>query len=198
MKKIAVFASGEGTTLDYLCEASKQGSLKAKISVVITNNCGIKAEDVARKYNINCCGIPKNGCDGKNAYKTIENWSEELYYWAENVGLKPDLIVLAGFNQKIHVPARWEKRIINIHPSLLPKYGGKGMFGLNVHQAVIDAKEIFSGCSVHVVDNIYDHGPIIDQIQVPVFNTDDAISLQNRIKLKEKILLTKVINEYVC
>jgi formyltetrahydrofolate-dependent phosphoribosylglycinamide formyltransferase len=92
-----------------------------------------------------------------------------------------DLIILAGFLRKIDIPANWEGRILNIHPALLPKYGGKGFYGHRVHQAVIDAGDQESGCTVHVVDDQYDHGPVLVQKKVPVFPDDSVEELAERV-----------------
>lgn len=194
-KRIAVFVSGLGTTLDALCEAEKSGELNATVVAVISNHCGIKAGEVAKKHGLLYAQIPRKGIGG-DAYKSTEVWSDMLYFWANGLGVSPDLIVLAGFSQKLFVPQAWEGRILNIHPSLLPAYGGKGMFGINVHKAVLKAGEKYSGCSVHVVDNIYDNGPILGQMRVPVLNDDTPDSLQERVKAAEKILYPQIINGY--
>lgn len=194
-KRIAVFVSGLGTTLDALCEAEKSGNLNATVVAVISNHCDIKAGDVARKHGLLYAQIPRKGVGG-DAYKSTEAWSEMLYHWANGLGQNPDLIVLAGFSQKLFVPPEWQGRILNIHPSLLPAYGGKGMYGLNVHEAVLKAGERYSGCSVHVVDNVYDNGPILGQIRVPVLEGDTPETLQNRVKSAETILYPQIISDY--
>jgi len=194
-KRIAVFVSGSGTTLNDLCESEKIGELKANVVAVISSHNDIKAGDVAKKHNILYAQIPRKTHDGY-VYPSTESWSKMLYHWANRLGQNPDLIVLAGFNQKLFVPPEWEGKILNIHPSLLPAYGGKGMFGLNVHTAVLKAKEKYTGCSVHVVDNIYDNGKIIGQIRVPILDNDTPEILQGRVKIAEKILYPQIINNY--
>ncbi len=116
--------------------------------------------------------------------QTLEEW-------------KPDLIVLAGYMKKIPdiIIKKYANRIINIHPSLLPKYGGKGYFGMNVHKAVIENGEKESGCTVHVVTNEYDSGPVLEQTRVPVFPDDTPEALQKRILVQEHLLLPKVIRQ---
>src|SRR5699024_7807145 len=95
----------------------------------------------------------------------------------------PDLIVLAGYLLKIpaSVVRQYPKQIINIHPSLLPKFGGKGFYGRKVHEAVLEAGDTTTGCSVHLVDEEYDRGPILDQRSVPVLKTDTPESLAKRV-----------------
>ena len=118
--------------------------------------------------------------------KTLQDWD-------------PDLIVLAGYLKKIpdSVVDYYKDRIINIHPSLLPKYGGKGFYGRNVHKAVIEAGDPFSGCTVHFVNSEYDRGSIIQQKKIPVFSADTPDSLAKRVLKEEHKLLPKVINQLI-
>lgn len=195
MKRIAVFVSGLGTTLDALCEAEKNGTMKAKVAAVISNHVGVRAGEIAKKHGLLYAQIPRKGVGG-DAYKSTEAWSDMLYHWANGLGCRPDLIVLAGFSQKLFVTPEWQGRILNIHPSLLPKYGGKGMFGLRVHETVLAAGEEYSGCSVHVVDNVYDNGPILGQLRVPILLGDTPETLQARVKEAENILYPQIIDSY--
>ena len=89
--------------------------------------------------------------------------------------------MLAGFLHYLPIPAAWRGRVVNIHPALLPKFGGKGMYGDRVHQAVIEAREKESGCTVHWVDDVYDHGAVILQKRVPVRPDDTAEDLAHRV-----------------
>lgn len=186
MKRIVVFVSGGGTTLNALCEAAGD---KLLIAAVIANKPDIPAASIAKKHNILYATIPK---DDKNT----SDWSKRLFQWTDMLGQRPDLIALAGFNQKIFVPPEWEGRILNIHPSLLPRFGGKGMYGIHVHRAVLASGEQYSGCTVHVVDNFYDHGPILAQGRVPVFSQDTPETLRERVQEKERILYPQVIESY--
>jgi phosphoribosylglycinamide formyltransferase-1 len=196
-KRLAVFVSGAGTTLDALCEATKSGKLNATIEVVISNRLGIKAGEVAKKHGVVYCQIPRQGggrSDPFDAYGTTRKWSEALYSWANFS--KPDLIILAGFDQRIYVPQEWQGRILNTHPSLLPKYGGKGMYGSKVHEAVLEGDERYTGCTVHVVDNLYDHGVILAQSRVPIFGDDTPKTVQDRVQRAERQMYPLVINDY--
>lgn len=188
MKRIAVFVSGRGTTLDALCEAAGR-TMNANVAVVIANRTNIAASAVAKKHGILYVTIPKDE-------RPVKDWSKRLFQWTNSVGQHPDLIALAGFDQKIFVHPEWNGRILNIHPSLLPAFGGKGMYGIHVHRAVLQSDALFSGCTVHVVDNAYDHGLILAQSRVPINSNDTPESLQERIQQMERIVYPRVIESY--
>jgi formyltetrahydrofolate-dependent phosphoribosylglycinamide formyltransferase len=107
-----------------------------------------------------------------------------------------DLVCLAGWLCLLEIPARYQGRVMNIHPALLPRFGGKGMYGQKVHQAVIDAKCTLSGCTVHYVDNQYDNGPIILQRTCPVFPDDTAATLAARVFEQEKLAYPEAIRRH--
>ena len=90
-------------------------------------------------------------------------------------------MLLAGFLRLLHIPPAWDRRVLNIHPSLIPKFCGEGYYGNRVHQEVLNAGETMSGCTVHFVDNVYDHGPIVLQKEVPVYADDSVESLAARV-----------------
>lgn len=187
MKNIVVFASGSGTNFQAIIDAVEAGQIDARISGLLASKPGIGALERARKHNINIQVLRPSDFDDSSAYEaTLLNMLDE---W------QPNLIVLAGYMLKVpnSVLDRYENKIINIHPSLLPKYGGKGFYGSKVHEAVIANDEEESGCTVHYVTEIYDDGPIIDQIKVPVRDTDDPETLAARILKQEHKLLPRVI-----
>jgi phosphoribosylglycinamide formyltransferase-1 len=167
IKKIAVFVSGKASTLDNICS-----KLDVEVTWVISNN--LKAMSVVEKHKL-------------KLIKVLDPLDPNIY------NLPVDLIVLAGWNKLVPAEALVNKRIINIHPSLLPKYGGKGYYGLKVHEAVLTAKERISGCTVHWVDEQYDHGKIIAQQTVPVFDYDTPESLQERVQEAERELYPQTI-----
>ena len=142
---LAVFASGSGTTLQAIIDSIESKKLDAKISVVISNKPDAYALQRAQK-----AGIPTYVISSKGK----ENIDNELFECLKNYEI--DLIVLAGYLRMIGDKLLANYRIINTHPSLLPKFGGKGMHGMNVHQAVIDSKEKISGVTVHFVNNEYE------------------------------------------
>ncbi len=182
---LAVFASGSGTTLQAIIDSIESKKLDAKISVVISNKPDAYALQRAQK-----AGIPTYVISSKGK----ENIDNELFECLKNYEI--DLIVLAGYLRMIGDKLLANYRIINTHPSLLPKFGGKGMHGMNVHQAVIDSKEKISGVTVHFVNNEYDRGNIIRQVEVEVLPDDDAETLSARVQVAEKIQLVQVLQDF--
>lgn len=191
MKHIVVFASGSGTNFQSLIDAVKAGQIPARIQGLITNKSNIKALERAHAHGIESVVLAPSAFESEQAYvdalqKTLADW-------------KADLIVLAGY--MIKVPAdiieKYEGRILNIHPSLLPKYGGKGFYGIKVHRAVIENNERESGCTVHIVNEEYDQGPVLAQKKVPVLKTDTPEILAKRVLQKEHELLPEVVAEII-
>jgi folate-dependent phosphoribosylglycinamide formyltransferase PurN len=125
-----------------------------------------------------------------------DRWANSIYQ-IFNVTPKIHLAVMGGFLAHLPIREGFENKILNIHPSLLPKFGGKNMHGANVHREVLKAKEKVTGCTVHVVDEIYDHGPILAQQEVPILSEDTFETLQERVQEEERRLYPKVIKEYL-
>lgn len=174
---IAIFASGTGTTLQTLID--RQADLGYHVALVVANR-ECQAVERAQKHH-----IPTLQTKDWTAIDTaLANSSIQL-------------VVLAGFLAIIPqwICEKWNKRIINIHPSLLPKYGGKGMYGIHVQEAVLAAKEQEAGCTVHYVSAEIDGGSIIAQAKVDVLPEDTPETLAQRIQEQEKILLPRVIDE---
>lgn len=188
MKKLVVLASGSGSNFQAIIDAVKSGTIKGEIAGLISNKQDIGAVKRAQKNSIPVCIIPAaSGTEFSGAlHKQLAEWA-------------PDLIVLAGYLRKIpdSIISRYPNKIINIHPSLLPKYGGKGFYGERVHKAVLHDKESVSGCTVHFVNEEYDSGDIIEQAEVPVLPSDTADSLANRILEQEHQLLPSVIAHFL-
>ena len=188
---IAVFASHGGSDLQAIIDACKSGRLDAKVSVVISNN----SKSMALK-RAQASGIPAFHF----SQKIIED-SQVL----EDAILKTlfehdiQIIFLAGYLKKLgsSILKAFENRVFNIHPSLLPKYGGKGMYGINVHEAVIKAKDTESGITIHRVDGGYDTGEIIAQKIVPVLEGDTAEVLAARILEQEHIFIVDVLSDII-
>ena len=187
MINIVVFASGSGTNFQSIIDATESGQINGRIAGLITNKTGIQAIERAENHGIEHATLAPSQFDNYQDY--YEALVEQLRTW------DTDLIALAGYMIKIPVPIieAYEGRILNIHPSLLPKYGGKGFYGMNVHRAVIENEESESGCTVHVVTEEYDQGPILEQTKVPVKDSDDAESLSERILKEEHKLFPHVI-----
>ena len=185
MYNLVVFASGNGSTLQSIIDAIDKKELHSKIVLVVSNNPDAFALERAKKAN-----IPTYVIKNKN-YQDIDN---ELYEVLSHYDI--NLIVLAGYLKLIGDKLLSNYTIINTHPSLLPKYGGKGMHGIHVHKAVIDAKEKQSGVTVHYINNEYDKGNIISQTVVDVLETDTPESLASRVQAAEKIQLVNVIKKF--
>lgn len=169
-KRVAIFASGAGSNAKKIIEHFKNSS-SVKIALIVCNKPGAGVLNIAEENNIPSLLIEKEQFFRGNAY------TDEL----KKLGV--DFIVLAGFLWKVPVALikAFPKQIINIHPALLPKYGGKGMYGHFVHEAIIHNKETESGITIHYVDELYDHGQIIFQATCEVLPTDTPDSLAERI-----------------
>ncbi len=191
MKNIVVFASGSGSNFQSIIDAVESGNLSARITGLISNKPGTKALDRASSHNIPWVILSEND------FGSYEEYSEILL--AQLLEWDAQLLVLAGFLRKIpsNVIGAYQNRILNIHPSLLPKYGGKGFYGINVHRAVIKAGDVETGCTIHIVSENYDEGPILDQAKIPVLADDTPEKLAARVLQKEHILYPKVISDYL-
>lgn len=185
MFNVAVFVSGKGSNLKSLFEKIDKNFVT--IAAVVSNKKECGAVDFANQKSIPVFFISDKLDSDFIDYKTL---TQKFF------DLKIDLIVLAGFLKKIpdEFIDTFNKRIINIHPALLPKYGGKGMYGLNVHRAVFESGEKFSGATVHYVDKIYDNGEIIAQEKVDISDCKSPEEIANKVLMIEHILLPSVVN----
>lgn len=183
--KIAVLISAGGTTLKNLIETHRRGNLPVTIALVISSNPAAAGNRFATDNGIELVTVERRDFESDDAFSKV------IFDHCRRA--KIDLVVMGGFLKKIVVPADFENRIINIHPSLIPDFCGKGMYGMRVHQAVIESGATTSGCTVHYVDNQYDHGPIIAQKKVDVLPTDTPKDLQQRVFSVECDLYPTVI-----
>lgn len=187
MKNIAVFASGSGSDMQSVIDAVENGKIDGRVVAVVTNKEGIYALERAKKHNIESRVFTlADYKDNVSRDKAISDYLKD-----KNI----DLIVLAGYIA-IVTPVlvdEYAGRIINIHPSLIPKHCGVGMYGLNVHKSVLASGDKESGCTVHYVDHGADTGKIIEQRRVPVLEGDSPESLQARILEVEHVLLPEVV-----
>ena len=186
MKKIVVFASGSGSNAERIATYfSEKGS--AKVNLILCNNPQAGVLDRAKRLE-----IPSLVFDKQAFYKT--NIVLDLIKTQQ-----PDLIVLAGFLWKVpeNLIAAYPSRILNIHPSLLPKYGGKGMYGAHVHQAVVNNNETESGITIHFVNEHYDEGNILFQAKTKVLPSDTPDTLADKIPLLEYEHFPKVIENWL-
>lgn len=177
---------GNGTTLQSIIDAIQNKKLDAQISLVVSDHENAYALQRAKNANIATYVIKE---------KTIPEIDKELTNELQNYTV--DLIVLAGFLRMIGNSLLSQYTIINTHPSLLPKFGGKGMYGMNVHRAVIEAKEEYSGVTLHYVNHEYDTGNIIRQTKVKIEPTDTAETLSAKVQKAEKIQLIEVLQDFV-
>ncbi|MDO9537037.1 MAG: phosphoribosylglycinamide formyltransferase [Thermoplasmata archaeon] len=186
MLRIAVLASGSGTDLQAILDACETGQIDGQVVIVISNKEDAHALKRAREYEAKAVFIDHRGM------------SREAHEWRiteELDAMNIDLIVLAGYLRMFtnYIIDEYKNKIINIHPALLPKYGGKGMHGMNVHQAVLDSGDSESGCSVHFVTEGVDEGPVIARMHVPVKPDDTPKTLQERVLKAEHLLLPMVV-----
>ena len=185
MFKVAVLISGGGTNLQSVIDKVQSGYLNCKIEIVISDSEKAYGIERARQNKIDALAFSKKQYGDK--------LSDEILKIVEAKDV--DLIVTAGFLSilKGDLLKKYKNRIINIHPSLIPAFCGKGMYGLNVHRAAIEYGVKVSGCTVHFVDEGTDTGPIIIQKAVQVFSTDVAEELQKRVLEQEHVALPEAI-----
>ncbi|MFW5975979.1 MAG: phosphoribosylglycinamide formyltransferase [Alkalispirochaetaceae bacterium] len=184
MAGITVLVSGEGTTLQNLIDASSEGRLRSEILAVIADR-NARALDRAR-----AAGIPTHLILRKEHGEAL---SDRIF---EAIPDGTELLVLAGFLSILtgSILERFKERIINIHPALLPKFGGPGMYGIRVHRAVISKGERESGCTVHYVDEGTDTGPILLQRKLKVLPNESPEELRNRVAVLEKSAVVEGVN----
>ena len=172
---VVVFASGRGRTLQNLLQRIEEESLPLEVKALVVHR-PCNAELIAASHD-----LPVHHIDAEDRGSCHHLLQE----------LAPDLVVLAGWIRPFPVPA--PVPAINIHPSLLPKYGGHGMYGRRVHEAVIAAGEQVSGCTIHLVTEKYDEGPVLDHMEVPVKEGDTAEILASRVFEAECQLLPSTL-----
>jgi len=188
MLNVVVFGSGRGSNFKAVLDAMADGGIPlARISLVISNNATAGILDIARSGNIPALHI------SQKKFETEEAFVAALLETLRSHGT--DLVVLAGYMKRLPPPVvhAYRNRIINIHPALLPRFGGHGMYGLHVHAAVLAAQETVSGATVHLVDEEYDRGPTLLQRTVPVLPDDTPETLAARVLLVEHRLLPEAV-----
>ncbi|HXV01239.1 MAG TPA: phosphoribosylglycinamide formyltransferase [Caulobacteraceae bacterium] len=185
MINLAFLASNNGSGMRAVIAAIEAGHLAARPVLAVSNRQGAPALDFAREHGVATLVIPTIGdpaaADARLAVALADAGA--------------DLVVLSGYLRKLgpRTLAAYGGRTLNIHPALLPSHGGAGMYGRRVHEAVIAAGETISGASVHLVDDEYDHGPVLAQVEVPVIAADDAQSLEARVTAAEPRLLVETL-----
>lgn len=182
---IAVMISGGGTTLKNVLTEIDQGRCPALVKQVISSNANASGNRFATDRK-----IPLHVANRAD-HTTDAAYSEALFSVIREAEVR--YVILGGFLKRLVIPQDFVNRVINIHPSLVPSFSGQGMYGMRVHQAVLDYGCQLTGCTVHFVDNEYDHGPIISQRAVPVLPGDSAELLQKRVFREECRVYPEVI-----
>jgi len=189
MRRLALFISGTGGNATNLLRACREGRVAAQPVVAVSSSA--KAGGVQR---LEAEGLPV-AVVLRSAHGDDAAFSEACYRQAEAAGA--DVIALCGWLKKLEVPPRWAGRILNIHPGLLPRFGGAGMYGMHVHRAVVEAGVPVSGCTVHLVDNVFDHGEVLAVAEVPVAAGDTPEDLQKRVYEQEMALYPRALAAYL-
>tara|TARA_Y100000996_G_scaffold217315_1_gene170713 strand:+ start:6090 stop:6722 length:633 start_codon:yes stop_codon:yes gene_type:complete len=189
-KNIVVFASGTGSNFTAIHKCIDDGKINGRIVLLVSNNPRSKSIDFARSNRI------KTSIINKDLISDLAQYEDFLFKELESVNA--DLIVLAGYLKMIpiNIISEYKNKILNIHPSLLPKFGGKGFYGMRVHEAVFKSKEVFTGATVHFVDEIYDNGPIILQKKVKISPDDSPETIAKKVLDIEHRLLPYVVQKF--
>jgi phosphoribosylglycinamide formyltransferase-1 len=170
--QLAVLFSGGGRTVLNILDHIDSGKLDAEVCLAVASRAGITGIDRLAHRGLDVAVARESNDD-------LTTGDERVHAWLEDT--RPDLICLCGYLRLLQLSPWMQERTINIHPALLPKFGGKGMYGTMVHQAVLDQEETLSGCTVHYVDGEYDHGPTILQRTCDVYSTDTPQDLADRV-----------------
>lgn len=184
---IAVFASGGGSNFQVLIDKQATGELPVSITLMVGNNSKANAFDRAKKHNIPTLHISQSHFTSEKEYVTT------LLHNLDKAQV--DLIVLAGFMKMIpsELIQKYRNRIVNIHPALLPAFGGKGMYGMHVHRAIVEYGAKVTGITVHFVDEEYDHGPVIFQDTIAVTSEDTPEDVAAKVLTVEHNSLWRVV-----
>ncbi len=190
-KNVAFFASGEGTTFRAFLEQWKQGILPIQQALLVTNNSTCGAVTIAHEHGVEVFHI------SAKSHPNEQEFASEMLQKLQDA--KIELILLVGYMKKLpaNVIEHFKGCIYNTHPALLPKYGGKGMYGIHVHTAVLQNHETESGATIHLVTEEYDEGQIIAQTVVPVEHNDTPETLHNRVKKPERNMYIDTIKTLV-
>ena len=185
---IAVLLSGRGTTFHNLIKKRDAGELDVDFRVVISSNHHVVGLEVAA-----AASIPTEVTE-RTDFASSKDFSDRIFSCCRKADV--DLVVMGGFLQRIDIPTDFINRVMNIHPALIPSFCGQGMYGQRVHQAVLEYGAKVSGCTVHFVDNEYDHGPIIIQRVVPIADDDTPEILASRVFREECLAYPEALRLY--
>lgn len=180
--RLCVMLSGSGRTLENLFAASGDGRLSATVELVIASR-PCRGVEIARER-----GVETRVEAGEISAGTLARLLHEH---------RIDVVALAGYLRRVHVPEGWQGRILNIHPSLLPAFGGQGMYGDRVHAGVLAAGLTETGCTVHLVDDRFDTGPVLLQRRCPVLPGDDVSTLASRVFAEERRAYPEALQQFI-
>ena len=187
--RLGFLVSGGGSNMLAIIDACKDGSLKAECCVIISNNSKSKALKRGKAADIPTAHLSTktHTCDQELDIAITRKLEE----------YEVNLVILAGY-MKLLGPTtvtKFRNRILNIHPALLPRFSGKGFYGKNIHKAVLSSNEKFTGVTIHIVDEQYDHGPIIAQREIAIMKNDTLDSLEQRVLLQEHTLYVETLQQ---
>lgn len=182
--RLVVLLSGSGRTLENLLEAIAAGRLPARVVAVVSSRPDVRGVAIATRAGLPVHVLQPTG-------RPVDAWSDGIFNVCREA--RADLVVMAGWLHLVRIPDDFAGRVVNIHPSLLPAFGGRGFHGMHVHRAVLDRGCTVSGCTVHLVDDEYDHGRILLQETVPVLPDDTPESLAARVFAAECRALPEAI-----
>ena len=188
--RLVALISGGGTTLQNLIDCIIAGKLDAQIVGVVASRADIFGVERAHRAGLPVTVVSSAGCELPSTERVV--YSDRV--WAEVRSFKPDLVCFAGWLHLLSIPQDYHHKVLNIHPSLLPAFGGKGMYGHRVHEAVLATGVKLSGCTVHFADDTYDTGPIIVQKCIPVKEGDNPDTLAARVFQAECEAYPEAIN----
>ncbi len=187
--RLGVLASHGGSILQAVIDAAASGELPFEVALVISNNSRSPALDRAQRHDIPTCHL--------SSHTHPEPGALDAAIEAALVAADADWVLLAGYMKRLGTAtlARYRGHILNVHPSLLPKHGGAGLYGRRVHEAVLAAGEQETGATVHLVEGDYDSGPILSQVRLSVRPDDTAEALEERVKSAERKLVLATLGE---
>lgn len=183
--RLAVLLSGSGTTLQNFIDQAAEDELPGRVVLVISSRADAFGLERARRAGLPTAVVPRRD------FGSLAEFTADLF--AKIEAARADLVLLAGFMVKLGVPQRWRNRVMNVHPALLPAFGGQGLYGHFVHHAVLRAGCKVSGATVHFVDAEYDRGPIILQAPVEVRDDDTAETLAARVQAAERRIYPEAV-----
>lgn len=187
--RLGVLISGGGTTLLNFLDCIKAGTLNAEVGIVISSQANCKGVERARAAGLECVAISRRDFDG------LKDFSTAVFEQLRAASV--DIVTLAGYLNLLQIPDDFLLRVLNIHPSLIPAFCGKGMYGHHVHEAVVKRGARVTGCTVHFADNEYDHGPIVIQRTAEVPDGSDADEVGSLVFEQEKIAYPEAIRRVI-